>query len=536
MERTLFNKTRCGLMIALGLVAPLWGAGTGAGAAEHDLPSAIRAIIDAPRYSGAIWGLRAIDLSSGATTTAYGPDSLFFTGSVRKLFSVGLALNALGVDYRFETPVYRLGELGADGTLHGDLVLVASGDLTLGGRTTADGRIAFTNFDHTEANSLGSAILTETDPLSGLDSLARQVAQSGIKAIAGDVIIDDRLFDHFRVPNGNVLITPIIVNDNLIDVTILPAEAGQPAKVDWRPKTAAFTVSSEVKTVAAGEPMEIALEVSPGEPKVGIVKGQIPVGYRPSLPGVATLVQTFSIADPTLFARTAFIEALERAGVSVTAAPGANPGEKLPPDSSYATSAEVARFTSPPYSEYAKLILKVSHNLGANLSLALFGLTKGARTVETELAAERNTLVTEYGLPPDGFDFPTNGSGSPDSRATPGAVTGLLAAMRKTKASEAYFDALPALGVDGSLATIGIDPPNPTIAPAVGRVFAKTGTTIGDGRLKAQVFAGYIQSRAGKMLAYVVYVNDVAPIGSIADVIKVFSDEGEISAILYDLN
>jgi D-alanyl-D-alanine carboxypeptidase/D-alanyl-D-alanine-endopeptidase (penicillin-binding protein 4) len=533
MERPVSNRVRSASIVALGALASLWCSGTGAA----ELPSAIREIMDAPRYSGATWGLQAIDLSTGATTTAYGPDSLFFTGSVRKLFSVGLALNALGVDHRFETPVYRLGEVGADGTLQGDLVLLASGDLTLGGRTTAEGKIAFTNFDHTEANSLGSAILTETDPLSGLDSLAKQVAQSGIKAVAGDVVIDDRLFDHFRVPNGNVLITPIIVNDNLIDVTILPTEAGQPAKVDWRPKTAAFSVSSEVKTVAAGEPMEIALEVSPADPKVGIVKGQIPVGYRPSLPGVATLVQTFPIADPSAFARAAFIEALGRAGVAVTAAPRANPPRaKLPPEGSYPTAAKVARLTSPPYSQYAKLILKVSHNLGANMSLVLFGLTKGARTIDSALAAERNTLVTEYGLPPDGFDFPTNGSGSPDSRATPGAVTGLLTAMRKTKVSQTYFEALPALGVDGSLATVGIDPPNPTTAPAVGRVFAKTGTTIADGTLKAQVFAGYIESKAGKLLAYVVYVNNVTPIGSIADVIEVFGDEGEISAILYDLN
>ena len=63
----------------------------------------------------------------------------------------------------------------------------------------ADGKVAFTNFDHTEANTLGSAILTEPNPLSGLDRLARQVAESGIKAVAGDIVVDDRLFDHFRV-------------------------------------------------------------------------------------------------------------------------------------------------------------------------------------------------------------------------------------------------------------------------------------------------------------------------------------------------
>jgi hypothetical protein len=41
------------------------------------------------------------------------------------------------------------------------------------------------------------------------------------------VIVDDRLFDAFRVPNGNVLISPILVNENLIDVTLAPgASAG----------------------------------------------------------------------------------------------------------------------------------------------------------------------------------------------------------------------------------------------------------------------------------------------------------------------
>lgn len=537
MERPGFSRVRRALISASAAAALLGCTATGSAAAQTDLPPAIRAIMDAPRYSGAVWGLRAIDLSSGATTTSYGTDALFFTGSVRKLFSVGLALNALGIDHRFETPVYRVGEVAPDGTLQGDLVLVASGDLTLGGRTTADGKVAFTNFDHTEANSLGSAILTKPDPLAGLDLLAGQVAASGIKAVAGDVVVDDRLFDQFRVPNGNVLITPIIVNDNLIDVTILPTEAGRPANIDWRPKTAAFAVTSEVRTVAVGEPLDISLETPPGDPGVGIVKGQIPVGYKPALPGVPSLVRTFPIPDPSAFARTALIEALGRAGVPVkAAATGPNPSAKLPPDNAYRRTAQVARLTSPPYSEYARLILKVSHNLGANLSLVLFGLTKGARTIGTALAAERAALVAEYGLRPDGFDFPTNGSGSPDSRATPTAVTDLLAAMRRTKGAGVYFDAFPVLGVDGSLATVGVDPPNPVIAPAIGRVFAKTGTTVAGDTLKAQVFAGYLKSRAGKLLAYVVYVNNVTPIGGIADVIEVFGDEGEISAILYDLN
>jgi PBP4 family serine-type D-alanyl-D-alanine carboxypeptidase len=490
--------------------------------------------MNAPKYGGATWGLRAVDLETAKPVASLGPDSLFFTGSVRKLFSVGLALNALGPDHRFTTPVYRLGQVTREGVLEGDLVLVASGDLTLGGRDRPDGTIAFTNFDHTESNSLGSSILTDTDPLAGIIALARQVAAAGVKEVRGDIVVDDRLFDHFRVPNGNVLITPIIVNDNLIDVTILPTEPGKPAAVDWRPKSAAFTVQSKVMTVAAGEPAKVDLEVSAENRTIGVVKGTIPVGYTPNLPDVPTLVQTFPIGDPSAFARTTFIEALAAAGVTVRATPtGPNPSDKLPAAGSYAADTKVAELVSLPYAQYARLILKVSHNLGANLSLMLFGLTKEARTIETALAAERRTLVADYSLPADGFDFPTNGSGSPDSRASPAAVTGLLHAMRGTGVFDQYFDALPILGVDGTLATIGEDPPNAVIAPAFGHVYAKTGTTVEAGVLKAQVFAGYIDAKNGARLAYVVYVNGVSPIEGIGDVIKVFADEGEISAILF---
>ena len=521
-----------GLLAAgLSLSVPL-----AARAGDTILPPEIARVTEAPLYDGATWGIRAVPLDSDVPVIATGPDSLFFTGSVRKLFSVGLALDALGVGHRFRTPVHRRGEVSPEGVLDGDLVIVASGDLTLGGRDLPDGTVAFTSFDHTESNSLGSSILTAPDPLGGVRALAAEVAASGITRVAGDVVVDDRLFEHFHVPNGNVLITPVIVNDNLVDVTILPTEPGEPAAVDWRPRSAAFTVRNETTTVAAGEAADISLDISPDDPSVGIVKGTIPVGYVPPLPGVPMLVQTFTIADPSAYLRTVFIEALVQSGVAVDAIPtGPNPAVRLPSPGNYGDETKVAELVSPTYGQYARLILKVSHNLGANLSLMLFGLHEGARTRDDALAAERRALTEIYGLPADGFDFPTNGSGSPDSRATPATVTGLLKAMQKTPVATTYFDALPVLGVDGSLASIGVDPPNAQIAPAIGKVRAKTGTTMEPATLRAQVFAGYLDAESGRRLAYVVYVNNVSPIGSIGQVIGVFTDEGIISAVLHGL-
>ena len=505
---------------------------------EGRLPGAIRRIMLKPRYSEATWALRAVDAKSGEVVYNFNSQHKLLTGSVRKLYSVGATLNELGADYRFKTPVFRNGNLDASGDLKGDLILVAKGDVTMGGRDSGDDTIAITDFDHCDANNLGSAILTKPDPLEGLNNLAAQVAASGTKKVSGDVIIDDRLFQEFRVPNQLLLITPIVINDNRIDVTILPAQPGEPAQVEWRPHTAAFKITNKVITVPAGEKTEITLTRS--GPHEGIVSGQIAADFTPPLPGVKSLVQTFRVDDPdpaafqepAAFARTAFIEALRRAGVTVNArlvAP--NPSGNLPPSSSYRPSTQVAQLVSAPYAQYAKLILKVSHNLGANLSLMLFGLANGVNTMQDALSMEAATLVDQYGLHGNGFDFPTNGSGSPDSRASAATTVQLLVSLTRRRATfPFYFDSLPILGVDGSLAEIGID------SPARRKVFAKTGTFLDDGKIKAQVLAGYIHTRSGRHLAYALFVNDAGEIADIADVIGVIQDEGDISAIIQQLN
>jgi hypothetical protein len=52
-------------------------------------------------------------------------------GSIRKIFTIAEALSEFGADFRFKTPVHRVGEVNETGVLQGDLILVASGDLTI---------------------------------------------------------------------------------------------------------------------------------------------------------------------------------------------------------------------------------------------------------------------------------------------------------------------------------------------------------------------------------------------------------------------
>jgi len=540
------------LSIAVACAGALLLASCGGSSEDVRVPDSIRAIMAKPRYTSAVskWSLVVLDTKTGHTVYALDPDRLSFTGSVRKLYSVGMALNTIGPDHRFTTTVHRIGTVSPQGALSGDLVLVAAGDLTFGGRVKADGTLDYTDFDHNEAPAFGGSGLTPQDPLAALNELARKVRDSGVQSVSGDVLVDDRLFDSFRVPNGNVLISPMAVNENLIDVTVAPGgAAGAPALVNWRPKLSGFTIMGNPITVDAASAADLAVSgdsfdsirlacfgnagcaghVSRQE---SMAAGAIPLGYVAPLIGSSQFVGVLRVEDPATLARIAFIDALARVGVVVNApAIGKNDTARLPPRESLVASTQVAAYVSPPYSEYAKLILKVSLNTGANMSLMHVGVSQGQRTRETALSAERKLLVDDLGLPSAGFDFPTNGSGSPDSRASARTTAQLAATMSRRPAYAAYRAGLPLLGVDGSLAAVG------KTVPGKEHIAAKSGATVdGNGNMVAITMAGYIDAKSGRALTFALFVNDAGPLTDIADTLEVFEDEAQIAGIIYDLN
>lgn len=135
------------------------------------LESALAELAATEPYEHAFWGVLAVDLETGKPVHARNADRFFAPGSTAKVVTVSAAWDVLGGDHRFRTPIYRT-ETVTDGRLDGNPVLVASGDLTMGGRTLPDGQIAYTPIDHTYANVIPGATLTDTDPLAGLEELA----------------------------------------------------------------------------------------------------------------------------------------------------------------------------------------------------------------------------------------------------------------------------------------------------------------------------------------------------------------------------
>ena len=534
------NK-RSFVLAFLVLVTAAFGLIGGGNTSESsDIPRDIQAIFDKPLYQNSLWGLRVVDLDTGKVLINLRPDYDFFIASVRKVFSVGEFLNEVGAQHTSVTPIHRQGKIGKGGVLHGDLILVASGDLTMGGRTNPDGSIAVSNLDHNEANALGNAVLTAPNPLAGYINLAQQVAAAGITRISGDVVIDDRLWVPFNF-REQFDVRPIFVNDDSVDLIINPAFLGDPASVDWRPVSAALDVESTLLMTAPRT--QAIFELDPELPQcigtpgcTAAITGQLPTDFVPPLTNAFPLIRTFRIVEPANYARTVFIEALAAAGVKVDADTVAeNPVQLLPPKNSYTDATKVAELVSLTNADHAKLILKLSYNIGADASFVLYGLTQGVDNMTDALAVEREVLTTVYGIPGDEFFF-IDGSGGGRTTAKNRAVTKWLEIMTKQPDFPSFFNAFPILAVDGSLSFVTDFQSDPTLVGATGQVRAKTGTavegTVGQLILRGQAFGGYIDARSGRRLVYQLVVNEVE-IEDINDSLTVFQDEGTISAILW---
>jgi D-alanyl-D-alanine carboxypeptidase/D-alanyl-D-alanine-endopeptidase (penicillin-binding protein 4) len=221
---------------------------------EIAIPEMLK-IMQQDKYEHSTWGLFARNINTGKVLLDHNSNQLVLPASTTKLFSMAALLNAYGDDYRFKTPVYATGEI-QNGILRGNLILVGQGDLTMGGRQDNTHSIAYTKLDHSTANEVPGALLTKEDPLYGFRSLAKQVFDKGVREINGDIVIDDRLFE--TTEKRGTVISPVMVNENLIDIVINPQELGKEASLTWRPMVEGYTVKSEVTTTAKETPINIA--------------------------------------------------------------------------------------------------------------------------------------------------------------------------------------------------------------------------------------------------------------------------------------
>src|SRR5437016_1391143 len=281
-------------------------------AQSSTLAQRIQIIMDRPEFRHAIFGIEFYSLDAGKPIYSINADKLFTPGSTTKLLTEGTALTLLGADFRFHTRVYRTGAISEDGTLDGDLILVASGDPNLSGRINADGTLAFENEDHSYDGDPNTRAVPG-DPLMVIRELAQQIADKGIKKILGRVIVDAGMFrEGARELGTGVVMSPIVVNDNIIDVVVTPGPEGSPVTFKSSPATSYVTFINRTTTGKPDSEPEIRFVGKPNNDGTQSVEifGSFPVGKPP-------ILYKYVVPSPSRFAEVLLTEALREKGITV---------------------------------------------------------------------------------------------------------------------------------------------------------------------------------------------------------------------------
>jgi len=482
--------------------------GIARGQSAQDLQQRIQAIMSRPEFAHSHFGIEFYSIERNKIIYALNEQQLFVPGSTTKLLTEGTALELFGGDYRFHTRVYRVGELKKNGTLKGNLVLVGSGDPNLSNRILSDGTLAFENEDHSYGGPDSKGLAG--DPLLVIRELAQQISGKGIKKIEGRVLVDTSLFpEGSRELGTGVVLSPIVVNDNVVDVMVTAGEKeGSAATLQMSPKTAYVHILNNVRTGKVGSNARVGRRRYENEQRNPdgtwsvTLSGSVPPGWSGLSPYV--------VPEPSRYAATLLTEALEQAGVRITASQRVLSADVQVSSTVYKPDDLVAEHVSPPFKEDVRITLKVSQNLHASMTPSLLGALvskKYGKDAEQAGFDLENEFLRKAGLDLSGAAQSDGAGGS--AFFTPAFMVGYLKYMRAQKDFEDFYRGLPILGRDGTLFQIQVN------SPAAGHVHAKTGTYSAYNALNKNLMltgkglAGYMETVQGEHLIFACYVNMV---------------------------
>jgi D-alanyl-D-alanine carboxypeptidase/D-alanyl-D-alanine-endopeptidase (penicillin-binding protein 4) len=447
----------------------------------------------------AFWGVHVRDLDSGEILYDHNGEKLFVPASNAKLFSTALGLARLGPNYQFTTTVVSTVAPDQSGVVEGDLVLIGGGDPNLSSRVIPyNPRKAF-----------------EKDPMVPVAELARQIFESGIRKVQGNLIGDDSRYVRQSYGDGwswqdtnwgyGAPVRALCFNDNQIEILVQPeAAAGRPARLTLRPEVDYYKIENHTRTAATRSVAQgLELEREPGTRNVRLW-GEISIRS----PG-----RTFSVAvdDPGLYAALALRSELDKLGIAVT-------GEAVSRHSWPWEQASLKRGSFPPkpvegqpvasiqsarLAEGVRVINKDSQNLHAEMLLREVGFVmRNVGSYEAGLE-ELEDFLREAGLDRQEFEFADASGLSRKDLVSPSGTVQLLVHMWNSPHRESYVESLPVAGEDGTLDW------RFARTTARGRIHAKTGTL---GHVTA--LSGYATTEDGRNLAFSIYVNNFSAAGS----------------------
>lgn len=445
----------------------------------EQLRQQIQAIVDAPDYRAALWGVDVVSLDTGRTLFVHHADRRMSPASNSKLYTAALALDRFGGDYRILTPIFSGAPVASDGVLAGDLVVCGRGDPSW-----------------------------KSDPKHPdfwkiFEPFVDVVKKAGVRRITGEIVGDATYFR--MLPNGagwtaddlndyyGAEISALTLEDNYAQLRISPAEAiGQPARLALVQPGTGLLLDNRVTTIAKDGARRISAQRLIGENVVHVF-GAMPAG-------APAFTEDVTMPRPASWFAEALREALVRAGIVVDGKPH---GVRWPERSAGSEHAvKLGEISSPPLRQLVHDFLKPSQNLETDLIFAHVGestrtaSTPPLRTSEQLGVAALQDFLEQNKLPADDVHFEEGAGLSRNNLTTAQATVALLRFMSAHRDGAAFRDGLPIAGVDGTLRRRMLG------TAAQGNVRAKTGTL-----RYAISLSGYVTSAAGEHLVFSVMLN-----------------------------
>lgn len=463
------------LGLTLGFLLGLLSRASAAGLSNSTCPvlaSQIAAITERPEFQQARWGILAQTLDPRPRTLyAQDEEKFFIPASNVKLLTTAAALTQLGSEFHIRTSVYQLPN--------------PSGQVIL--RVVGRGDPSFS-----EAQ---------------LQALVEQIRNQGIGHIH-QLIVDDRYFQGDAVNSTwewediqsgyGAPVNSLILNQNAINLTLIPQRLGQPLRIDWDDQNMGnqWQIVNRSHTVATetAEFVQVGRDLS--QP-ILYVEGQLRAGS-------ASEPVAISVPQPTQHFLQQLLNRLNLANIQVDQT-------ALAPDA-LATATknlkEIAGIDSPRLAELITTTNQQSNNLYAESLIRQLGANPvdphNPHTLKLGIANLEANLA-KLGIDPSLYAL-ADGSGlSRHNSASPTAIVKTLQAMATSPKAETYRRSLSTAGVNGTLISRFQD------TPVQGRFYGKTGALT-----HTVALSGYLEPPDRSPMAVSILVNQANfPIGTV---------------------
>ncbi|MDX1919903.1 MAG: D-alanyl-D-alanine carboxypeptidase/D-alanyl-D-alanine-endopeptidase [Candidatus Caenarcaniphilales bacterium] len=455
---------------------------------EPPLPEKINNLIEQSSLKDAFW---SISIRDDQNRLIYDLNSskLVTPASNLKVVSSAAVLDELGPDFKFTTKIYTKNQViqevaqeappeanegKIEGTLNGDIYLVGYGDPSINGMAYGGERLYV------------------------FKKLIKQLKDSGITVIEGDLIANDGFFDRKFIPDGWLWddlsfyyaapIGALSFNNNCVDLEVKAnGSQGARPKVSWFPfNTNLITVVNEQVITGKGYGFEESYERELGTNTI-VLRSSMPSGY--------TEGESITVKDPTAFFADSLKKFMESEGITLK---GKVLQEHTFPDFSEANGFKLlASHESVPVSELLKEVNKNSNNFYIEMLLK----AAAAHQMQSPGSTKLGILLIENFLKKQEIEASKihlkDASGlSPNNLVTTSLLSELLVKMKKHPHFVVYKKSLSEGGVDGSLG--GRFGKGPLKSKFVG----KTGYITG-----ARALTGYLKTAKNQDLVVSVVTN-----------------------------